>query len=484
MVSRQTQTRPEARAALLTMKTVLFLALSIVTLLPQEAPKILLDQPLRAVEYQLDRLTNEQLILVERKADEMKYRPVYFALLTRNGLARQFRDEALTALSKLDKASASKVLLGAVGRAKADDPLAARNLLGLLFGQPADALKAEQKSFAEATEGAATPLVLQAAYGAWMIADGSPTAAWSAAEKREGHLVELLRSVPYLPASSDALRGQLVTPVSGLADTTSTDAALRVEALNAMGWIRRDAATFRMLAREIVKGSGDDSRAAAVRSLQQIPEAAWPKDEIEPLARAIVAWVGSVGAERRTEPEFVEAIQLGDKLSAALPAATGREVRRSLRALGVQVVRIETLPEKLSFDLKWFVVEAGKPVQIVLVNPDAMSHNLIVSRPGSLQEVGTAGSAMSMSADASVKPFVPNLPSVLFSTRLLQGGETERLGFTAPATPGEYVYVCTFPGHWVRMYGVMLVVDSLEAWEAKPTVPIDPMTGKPFTSQR
>ena len=29
--------------------------------------------------------------------------------------------------------------------------------------------------------------------------------------------------------------------------------------------------------------------------------------------------------------------------------------------------------------------------------------------------------------------------------------------------PGEYNFVCTFPGHWVRMYGVMLVVPSLDA---------------------
>ena len=30
------------------------------------------------------------------------------------------------------------------------------------------------------------------------------------------------------------------------------------------------------------------------------------------------------------------------------------------------------------------------------------------------------------------------------------------------------------------MYGVMLVVENLEAWEAKPTVPTDPVTDKPF----
>jgi azurin len=138
----------------------------------------------------------------------------------------------------------------------------------------------------------------------------------------------------------------------------------------------------------------------------------------------------------------------------------------------------------MGFDLNWFAVQAGKPVQIVLGNPDAMPHNLVIGQPGSLEEIGTKAAAMPMPTDPEIKPFVPDTPLVLFATRLLNGGETERLNFSAPAKPGEYVFVCTFPGHWVRMYGVMLVVENLEAWEAKSTVPTDPMTKKPFASQR
>jgi azurin len=123
-------------------------------------------------------------------------------------------------------------------------------------------------------------------------------------------------------------------------------------------------------------------------------------------------------------------------------------------------------------------------VQIVLTNPDAMSHNLVIGRPGSLKEIGTASMTMAPPTDPNAKPYVPDSPQVLTATRLLNWGETERLNFTAPKQPGEYVFVCTFPGHWVRMYGVMLVVDKVEAWEAKRTPPTDPMTGKPFPSQK
>src|SRR5262245_20000898 len=76
----------------------------------QAAPRILLDQPLRAVEYQLGRLTDEELVLVERKDGDARYRPVYFALLTRKGVPPQFRDEAIAALTKIDKSSPSQIL--------------------------------------------------------------------------------------------------------------------------------------------------------------------------------------------------------------------------------------------------------------------------------------------------------------------------------------------------------------------------------------
>lgn len=95
-----------------------------------------------------------------------------------------------------------------------------------------------------------------------------------------------------------------------------------------------------------------------------------------------------------------------------------------------------------------------------------------------------AASAMAPPTDPRVKAYVPDSPLVLHATRLLNWGETDRLNFTAPIEAGEYPFVCTFPGHWVRMYGVMLVVDDLEVWESRRTPPKDPMTNQPYPSQR
>jgi hypothetical protein len=98
----------------------LSLVLCLVLVEQTTPPRILLDQPVRAVEYQLNRLTNDEIVQIERKDGDVKYRPVYFALLTRKGLAKSYRDEAVAALVKMDKTSPTRVLLEALGKVPAD----------------------------------------------------------------------------------------------------------------------------------------------------------------------------------------------------------------------------------------------------------------------------------------------------------------------------------------------------------------------------
>ena len=79
---------------------------------------------------------------------------------------------------------------------------------------------------------------------------------------------------------------------------------------------------------------------------------------------------------------------------------------------------------------------------------------------------------------------MPDSPLVLAATRLVNRGESATIKFTAPSQPGAFNFVCSFPGHFTRMYGVMLVVPSLDAFEAKPVAPNDPLIGKPYGAQR
>jgi azurin len=109
------------------------------------------------------------------------------------------------------------------------------------------------------------------------------------------------------------------------------------------------------------------------------------------------------------------------------------------------------------FDVKRFEVKPGQPVKLILSNPDAMQHNLVIVKPGALEEVGTAGNEMAKDPEGMKKDYVPKSDKVLAATKLINAGATATLRFKAPTEPGSYPYVCTFPGHWVIMNGVMEV---------------------------
>jgi plastocyanin len=127
------------------------------------------------------------------------------------------------------------------------------------------------------------------------------------------------------------------------------------------------------------------------------------------------------------------------------------------RQPNVLMVEITAVPERMLFDVKRFVVKPGQPVRLIFANPDAMQHNLVIVKPGALEEVGLAGNEMAKDPDGIKKDFVPSSEKVLHATKLINQHETTTLRFAAPTEPGEYPYVCTFPGHWVIMNGVMEV---------------------------
>src|SRR5207248_7623813 len=135
-------------------------------------------------------------------------------------------------------------------------------------------------------------------------------------------------------------------------------------------------------------------RAAAVRSIRRVPPNKWPKDQIEPLAKDVVKLVEQTPAAERTTPAAGQAVQLGNDLASALPPEQGAPIKKSLRELGVRVVVVRTLREQMQYDTNYFAVQAGKPVQVILENNDAMPHNLVVTEPGAMAEIAVAAGTM------------------------------------------------------------------------------------------
>jgi putative heme-binding domain-containing protein len=216
-------------------------------------------------------------------------------------------------------------------------------------------------------------------------------------------------------------------------------------------------------------------RNAAVQTMLRIPARHWPSEDARRVVGSLVQLAETTPPARRTANNFLTAMHLADELLPLLPVKEARAYRDRLRRVVVRVIQISTVQEEMRYDTSYFAVEAGRPVQLILRNVDLMPHNLLITQPGKLREVAQQAADMSPQMDPQGRQYVPKSPEVLFAMRTVDAHQQEILTFTAPRTPGEYPYVCTFPNHWMRMYGVMVVVKDLDAYQAAPTPPADPL---------
>ncbi len=109
----------------------------------------------------------------------------------------------------------------------------------------------------------------------------------------------------------------------------------------------------------------------------------------------------------------------------------------------------------LKFDKEYFEVPEGSKVKLVFNNNDDMLHNLLITKQGKGQEVGEM--ALKMGLEGSRLGYVPTSNDVLFNTCIIQPEASQAIYFVAPAA-GDYPYVCTYPGHYLVMKGIMRVV--------------------------
>jgi putative heme-binding domain-containing protein len=241
---------------------------------------------------------------------------------------------------------------------------------------------------------------------------------------------------------------------------------VRRAAMSALVSVRgEEEATFRSLAKFL---KDDADRPAAVEAILRIPTKYWPRDQAPAVLEAILGYVRKVPAAERTTPAVLDAMQLADSLAALLPLAEAKAVRKELGELGVRVIRLSTLTDQMLYDKERIVVKAGKPAEVFFENTDIMPHNFVVTVPGAMEEVGTLAEAQATQPGAAERDYVPVSSKILVKSRLLQPRESQKVAFTAPTKPGVYPYVCTYPGHWRRMYGAMYVVEDLEEYLANP----------------
>ena len=209
-------------------------------------------------------------------------------------------------------------------------------------------------------------------------------------------------------------------------------------------------------------------RPSAIKALRGISKEHWPKKEVRPLVDNLVGYLSEMPAAFRTGGPAMDAIALAKTLSSTLPADQTKAVLERLQNLDVRVIAIGTVPHRMIFDKERIAVQAGKPVEFRFSNTDNMPHNFAIVQPGFLAEVGELAESTGRDPDAIERHYIPKSDKILLASRLLQSGQNQALSFETPKVPGIYPYVCTYPGHWRRMYGALYVVENLDEYQANP----------------
>ena len=200
-----------------------------------------------------------------------------------------------------------------------------------------------------------------------------------------------------------------------------------------------------------------------VEMLRAVPKDLRPAEGAHQFVAALAAHVGGLPSDDRTRPNVMAALEFGRELANSL-GEDAEQLRQDLAGLGGSIFLVRTVPHAMVYDLEEFWVPAGEPVALLFQNNDVMPHNLVLTRPGAMRSVGQAAELLSGAEQGQT--YVPDHEAVLWSTSLVLPGETERLAFEAPTEPGDYPFLCTFPGHWRVMNGVMHVVGSKDQVQA------------------
>ncbi len=119
-----------------------------------------------------------------------------------------------------------------------------------------------------------------------------------------------------------------------------------------------------------------------------------------------------------------------------------------------------TSTDALTYSVTTITAKPGEEIKIVLkvtsaLPPETMKHNFVLLKADT--DVMAYAMAAVMAKDQGYLP-VAQKDKVLAFTDLAAGGQEVTVTFKAPAKPGTYPYICTFPGHFFAgMKGSLIV---------------------------
>ena len=138
-------------------------------------------------------------------------------------------------------------------------------------------------------------------------------------------------------------------------------------------------------------------------------------------------------------------------MSVQVMASTGNDDVRELTIKGT---------DNLKFSMELVEASPGEKIRMTLevvsnMPKTAMGHNIaIVDKDADVDEF--VMQSMSAKDNEYIAPALED--QVVAFTEMIGGGETSVIEFTVPEEPGDYVFVCTFPGHYFAgMKGILRV---------------------------
>jgi azurin len=138
--------------------------------------------------------------------------------------------------------------------------------------------------------------------------------------------------------------------------------------------------------------------------------------------------------------------------------AAATSATSSTSAAGARTIEI-TANDQMKYSVTALDAKPGEQLHVVLTNvgslpKEAMAHNWVLLKPGSDVMAFSAAAA-----GAKDKNYIPdNLKDqIIAKIDILGPHQTGEVTFNAPDQPGEYPFLCSFPGHAALMKGTLTV---------------------------
>jgi azurin len=149
----------------------------------------------------------------------------------------------------------------------------------------------------------------------------------------------------------------------------------------------------------------------------------------------------------------------------AVPSAQTKAPAKTAAAAGAKTVTITASDTPTAkWDVTKITAKPGETIHVVLkavgtMPKMAMAHNFVLLKGGTTPaQIDTFLRDAMMAGQTAYIPASQKAMVLAHTPQMVGAGETTEVTFKAPAAPGNYTYLCSFPGHYAMgMKGVLTV---------------------------